>query len=134
LEEGLHANFDHTPSGHAEVTISRLAPDKVKAALVNKMIDRGYRITKDTQFELTFDKPADNAVAVILLSSERGGTPNLRVSYSIAQVGDDVRVVAVAVISNPGSPYEKRLDLNGAAGKMPPPTSYKVSSIVCAPN
>jgi len=97
-----------TPSGHPEVTISRVAPDRVKSALVNKMIDSGYRITKDTQFELTFDKPADSALAILLLSSDRGGTPNMRVAYSIAQVGDDVRVVAdVAIISNPGSPYEK---------------------------
>ena len=77
-----------TPSGHPEVTISRVAPDKVKSALVNKMIDSGYRITKDTQFELTFDKPADSALAILLLSSDRGGTPDMRVAYSIAQVGE----------------------------------------------
>jgi hypothetical protein len=110
-----------TPSGHAEVTISRVAPDRVKAALVNKMIDRGYRLTKDTQFELTFDKPADSALAIFLLSSERGGTPNMRVDYSIAQAGDDVRVVAdLTIITNPGSPYEKRIDINGAAKEDAP--------------
>jgi hypothetical protein len=109
-----------TPSGHAEVTISRVAPDKVKAALVSKMIDKGYRITKDSQFELAFDKPADSAIAIILFSSEAGGTPNMRVAYSIAQVGADVRVVAdLALITNPGSAHEQRTDLNGAGKDAP---------------
>jgi hypothetical protein len=76
-------HFD-TPSGHPEVTISRVAPDKVKAALVNKMIDRGYRLTKDSQFELAFDKPTDNAAAIILFTSDRGDRPNTRVAYSMA--------------------------------------------------
>ena len=103
------------------MTISRVAPDKAKSALVNKMIDRGYRIAKDTQFELTFDKRADSALAIFLLSTDRGGTPNMRVAYSIAQVGDGVRAVAdVAVIQNPGTPYEKRLELNGAEKEEAP--------------
>jgi hypothetical protein len=107
---GGPTHFD-TRSGHPEVTISRVAPDKVKSALVNKMIDEGYRITKDTQFELTFDKLTDSTLAVILFSDR--GPPDWRVAYSFAQVGDDVRVVAdVAMIQNPGSAREYRLDQN----------------------
>jgi hypothetical protein len=109
-----------TPSGHAEVTISRVAPEKIKAALVNKMIDKGYRITKDTQFELAFDKPADSILVAALFGSKYDAIPNARVTYSIAQVGDDVRIVGdLAVITNPGSAHEQRTDMNGAAKDAP---------------
>jgi hypothetical protein len=78
------------------------------------MIDGGYRITKDTQFELAFDKPIDNAAAILLLSSEAGGAPNWRVTYSIAQIGENVRAVAdLAIVENPGSLREKRVPLSG---------------------
>ena len=80
------------------------------------MLNKGYRITKDTQFELAFDMPVDNAMVSVLLGSKYDSQPNKRVSYSIAQVGEDVRVVAdFAVITNPGSAFERRTDLNESA-------------------
>jgi hypothetical protein len=104
-----------TPSGHSEVTVSKATPDKVKAVLVNKMINKGYRITKDTQFELAFDKPVDNVMVSVLLGSKYDSQPSQRVSYSIAQVGEGVRVVSdFAVITNPGSAFERRTDVNKA--------------------
>jgi len=109
-----------TPSGHPEVTISRTTPNKVKAALVRKMIDKGFQVTKDKQFELAFDRPLDNKLAEALLGSKVSGTPNMRVTYSISQVGDDVRVIAdLAAITNPGSASELSTDMNDAAKGAP---------------
>jgi len=105
-----------TASRHPEVTISQTTPDKVKSALVSKMIDKGYRITKDSPYELAFDHPMDNILATVLLGSKYDSEPNARVSYSIAQSGEDVRVVTdLAAITNPGSAFERRTDLNGSA-------------------
>jgi hypothetical protein len=109
-----------TPSGHPEATISRTTPNKVKAALVHNMKDKGFQITKDKQFELAFDRPLDSKLAEALLGSKANGTPNLRITYSIAQVGDDVRVIAdLAAITNPGSASEQSTDMNGAAKGAP---------------
>ena len=105
-----------TPSAHPEVTISRVPADKVKAVLVSKMIDKGYRVTQDTQFNLAFDKSAGKAFF------REGGAAdrNQRVTYSIAQVGDDVRVVAdISMITNPGTEHEARSDVNDAAKDAP---------------
>jgi hypothetical protein len=105
-----------TPSAHPEVTISRVTPDKVKAVLVSKMTDKGYRVTQDTQFNLAFDKSASKVFF------QEGGTAdrNQRVTYSIAQVGDDVRVVAdVSMITNPSTGHEERTDMNDAAKDAP---------------
>jgi C-terminal processing protease CtpA/Prc len=105
-----------TASGKPEVTISNSSPDKVKPVLVNKMINTGYRITKDTPYELTFDKPTQNFAVAALMGSKYDGVPNERVSYTFADVGGSTRVVAdVAIITNPGSAYERRTDLNGGA-------------------
>ena len=101
-----------TPSAHPEVTISRVTPDKVKAVLVSKMTDKGYQVTQDTQFNLAFDKSTGKVFF------QEGGTAdrNQRVKYSIAQVGDDVRVVAdISMITNPGTGHEERTDMNDAA-------------------
>jgi hypothetical protein len=109
-----------TPSGHPEVTISRITPDKVKAALVPKMIDKGFQVTKDTQFELAFDRPLDDKQAQAILGSKAKGTPHGRITYSIEQVGDDVRVVAdLAVVTNPGRASERSTDQNDASKGAP---------------
>jgi hypothetical protein len=105
-----------TPSAHPEVTISRVTLDKVKTVLVSKMIDKGYRVTQDTEFNLALDKSAGKVFF------QEGGTAdrNQRVTYSIAQVGDDVRVVAdISMITNPGTGHEERTDVNDAARDAP---------------
>lgn len=102
-----------TASGKVEVTITGAPPEAVKAAVVNAMVNRQYRISKDTAFELAFDKPTENVLAAALLGSRYDGIPNTRVSYFLAPTPPSVRVVAdFAIITNPGSSYERRTDLN----------------------
>jgi cell division septation protein DedD len=106
----------NTASGRPEVTIANVPADRVKSALVNEMINGGYRITKDSQFEIAFDRPIDNLAAAVLFGSRYDAQPNARVAYSIAQVGSDVRVVAdMAIITNPGSGFEQRTDVSAGA-------------------
>lgn len=99
----------HTPSGKVEATISGASPDDVKAALINEMLNRGYSITNDTSYMISFDRPVDNVFAAALLGSNYDSTPNARISYMLAKVGDATRVVAdLAMITNPGSLFERR--------------------------
>lgn len=104
-----------TASGKPEMTVAAPA-DLVKPVIVGKMLSRGYRITRDTQYELSFDKPTDNIAVAVLLGSKYDSQPNARVSYSFAPIGGETRVVAdMAIITNPGSAFERRTDVNGSA-------------------
>jgi hypothetical protein len=104
-----------TGSGKVEVAINGTAPEAVKAALVNNMLNAGYRITKDTAYEIAFDRPTDNIAVAVLLGSKYDAQPNARVSYSIAATPPTVRVVAdIAIITNPGSGFEQRTEMNGS--------------------
>jgi len=100
-----------TESGRPEIVMERASIDRVKSAIVNKMLNRGFRITRDTQFELTFEKTYANPVTGVLLGDEYIGQPNTGITFTIAQRGEDVRVVTdVAFIANPGSPQERRFE------------------------
>lgn len=77
------------------------------------MLNGGYRITKDTPYELAFDKPVQNFAVAVLMGSKYDSQPNARVSYSFAQLGSDTRVIAdLAVITNPESAFERRTAVN----------------------
>lgn len=51
-----------TASGRPEVLIHNTAPDSAKAAIVNGMMSRQYRISRDTPYEIAFDKPVDEGM------------------------------------------------------------------------
>lgn len=104
-----------TASGKVEVVINGTTPEATKAALVNEMVNHGYRITKDTPFETAFDRPTDNIAAAVLLGSKYDAQPNARVSYFITPTPPTVRVVAdIAIITNPGSGFERRTEMNAS--------------------
>lgn len=104
-----------TASGKAEVTIQ--APAQViKSALINEMINRGYRIVRDSEYELAFEHVITNVALVMLLGTSGGGAPTERVTYQIAALGPSTRVIAdIAVISNSGTAFEKRIETSQGA-------------------
>ncbi|CAL8981572.1 hypothetical protein RHODGE_RHODGE_02867 [Rhodoplanes serenus] len=78
------------------------------------MVTQKYRITKDTPYELSFDKPVENMAVQVLLGSKYDSQPNARVSYSFAPVDGGTKIFAdMAVITNPGSAFERRTDVDG---------------------
>lgn len=102
-----------TASGKPEVSIPGTTVDAVKPEIVRTMTAEGYRITRDTQYEMAFDRPAQGAAAV-LMGSRYDGVPNSRISFSFAPTGNSVLVTGdAAVITNPGSAFERRTDMNG---------------------
>ncbi|MBB5053047.1 hypothetical protein HNQ36_003038 [Afipia massiliensis] len=104
-----------TASGKPEVVLQNASVDAVKSELINNMINGGYRVTKDTSYELSFDKPVQNIAAAALLGSRYDAQPNARVTYTIASMGPNIRVVAdLAVITNPGSSFERRTEFNNS--------------------
>ena len=105
-----------TPSGRVETTIEGVGPEQVKSALVNAMLNRGFSLSRDSAFQVAFDKPVDNVFAQVLLGSQYNVIPSARVSYTLAQIDKATRVIAdLAIITNPNSPFEQRTDMNASA-------------------
>ena len=72
-------------------------------------------VSKDSQFEIAFDKPTENLAAVAFLGSRYDSTPNNRASFYITPSPPVTRIVAdFAIITNPGSSFERRTDFNRA--------------------
>lgn len=102
-----------TASGRPEVTISGKPLPAIKGALLSRMLDNGYRVTRDDASTLTVEKEASGVLAPLLLSTPAGGSPNVRIVYTFAEIGWATRVVAdMAIISNPGTTFEKRIDMS----------------------
>lgn len=109
----------NTPSGKIEVMFAGFAPAVVKPAIAAQMINRGYNITRDTEYLMVFDKPITNGMAAALLGSRYDGTPNARVSVTMLYADGDTRVIGdLAVITNPGSAFERRMDVNNSKDSL----------------
>jgi hypothetical protein len=111
---GCAAPVKHdTASGKPEVTIENTDSESVKQAVVNKMLDLGYTITSDTPYQISFDLPVESVMISLLAGSSYDAQPNARMAFTIAQTRAGVRVIAdVALITNPGSAFERRTVLN----------------------
>ena len=104
-----------TASGRPEVTIPNAPPAAVKSALLNRVIDRGYRLVKDEQFSLTVEKPVENVAAVLLLGTGMG-PPVARLGLTVAEIDGNTRVVAdMSLIQNSGTAFERRTDVSRGA-------------------
>ena len=80
-------------------------------------MNRGYSVTRDTDYLLQVEKPSDNMAAQIFLGSRYDGTPNERYVFTFAPMGDEVRVVtATMFVTNPGSAFEQLTPITTGAG------------------
>lgn len=108
-----------TASGKPEVTIDTENVIGVKEALVSRMINRRYNLISDSDYQLVFDRPIENFLAGALLGSRYDSTPNARITYTLAVGTDSVRIVAdLAIITNPGSAFERRMEMNSVKDSM----------------
>lgn len=103
----------NTPSGRPEVTINGVPPNKVSARLTNEMLNWGYNIRKQSDNLIAFDRPTDNLMASALLGSRYDSTPNARITFMLAELGNSTRVVAdLQIVTNPGSAFERLTNMN----------------------
>lgn len=96
-----------TASGKPEVTIK--APvAAIKSALISRAMNKGYSVTKDSDYVLQIEKKTDNLGAAVLLGSKYDSVPAERYVFTFAQVNNEVRVVASTMfVTNPGSAFEQ---------------------------
>jgi uncharacterized protein YceK len=117
LLSGCAAPINHnTASGKVETSFVGAKKSVVRERITNEIINRGYNIIRSDDSMLVADKPVENVLAAALLGSDYDSTPNARITFNLIQNGNTVRVVAdCAVITNPGSAFERRTNANNNA-------------------
>ncbi|MHB0706013.1 hypothetical protein ACX4MT_09235 [Roseomonas mucosa] len=116
IVSGCAAPVTHnTASGKPEVTVTTSDLPALKSYITNDMINRGYTIVRESESQLVFDRPVQNVLVGALVGSSFNSTPNTRLTYVFIKNQTSYRVVGdVALITNPGSGFEKRNDMNAA--------------------
>lgn len=82
--------------------------DDTKGAIIAAFSQRGYQITRDSQFQLVMDRPIrGNIGASLVFGSQFNAVPNARASMTV--LGDNPVTVTVnlSVVTNPGSGFEQ---------------------------
>ena len=103
----------YTPSAKPEVTINTTEVSVVKASLISTMLNLGFDLKKDTNYQLVFERPITDILTAALFGSQYDRTPNARITYTLAASPKSVRVIVdLAVITNPGSAFERRTPAN----------------------
>lgn len=82
------------------------------------MLSKGFNIKSTNDYSMVFGKPLENIGASLLLGSTYDVTPEHRVTVSIVDLINGVRVVLTnQIITNPGSAFERVTDAStGTAG------------------
>jgi len=108
-----------TPSGKVEATISRASAKQIGAAITNQMVNRRYRLSKSDPNSIRFERPMENTFAAAFFGSRYDSTPNVRIIYTLIEIGDQTRVVAdFQIVTNPGSAFERITAANENASTM----------------
>lgn len=104
----------YTASKRPEVTIAAPAAD-VKPVMVNDLVNMGYYPVQDTPMLLVMDRPVDNTAANLLMGSVYNPVAHARLAFTLTEKDGSTRVVAnMAIVTNPGSAYEKLAPMNNS--------------------
>ena len=97
----------NTASGRPE-RVFQAPPEAVRSALATELVNRGYRITKESQSLIEGEKYTDKLGAVIAYSTQYDSRVMVRVTYTMIPTAEGTRVVGdIAAVSNPGSGFER---------------------------
>ena len=112
---GCAAGVSHmTQSGRVETTVNGVSISRVKSHLTNMMIDKRYVAARSDDTVLVFERTIEDSVAQLMLSSRMNKSPVARVTYNLIDNGPAIRIIGdFAAISNPGTGFENRYDMNG---------------------
>jgi hypothetical protein len=110
-----------TASGNPEVTVQSTNVPRIKATLISGLASQGYQVTQDSPFLLGFVGPVNPAAGALyqaLMGNAYSSTPQMRVAFNFASLGDSTRVfghIAVTMQNAFGQSQETNLD-RGKAG------------------
>ena len=114
LVAGCQTVKHDTPSGKPEVSIR--APSKdVKTALVGTLVNLGYSIKHDSDFQIVLERPVDNVMANVLLGSQYDPTVEARVTATFLEMNGSTRVISeLGIVRNGGSAFEQVDNFNNS--------------------
>lgn len=118
---GCVTTVEHnTASGRPEVTV-KAPPDAVKSVVIGVLMNLGYTIRTDSQFQVVFERDPNNVLASVLLGSQYDSRILVRISVAFMQSGQTTRVIAdFNLVRNPGSAFERLTPMTNSqdAGKF----------------
>jgi hypothetical protein len=97
-----------TASGKPDTTLRNVGASCVKNEILSGLVSKGWTIKTATDTQIVAQRPFDNAVLSTLMSTRNGGAPQVRATYTMIPIGDEVRLVLdPAIIVNPGTSQEQ---------------------------
>lgn len=85
---GCASTTANTPTGKAEIYISKDSADAYRDGLVSGMVDRGYSTLDVTPYKISFDKEGGTGTDILIGTGSRK-----RVTFDFAPVADQFRVI-----------------------------------------
>ena len=109
---GCQTQANQTPAKPLDYVVNA-EKVKTKEAIIATFLSNGYQISKDSEFQLALDRPAENDFAAqLLLGSDFNRVPNARVIMTFLSDNPTKVNARMQVVTNPGSGFEKPLDVS----------------------
>ena len=96
-----------TQSGRPEVTIIGVDKKQIKDAIVNACLSGGFTIKSTDDYTVICAKRNESFDAVLIYGTRAGGAPEGRVTFTLVDVPNDVRVFGwETLVVNPNTAFE----------------------------
>lgn len=106
-----------TASGRPEVTITGVDKKQIINTIANDFVNAGCQIRSMNDFSIVVGRESQNLAANLLLGSKYDPTVEERTSFQLLDTQGGVRVLGnISFITNPGSAFEKPVDLSTGKG------------------
>jgi hypothetical protein len=104
----------NTSSGRPEITICRVGKNEMMEKVVAAASMDGFNIRNTSNFQIVMGKPVSNALVAALMGSRYDSTPEYRLVWTFADIGNNCTHIGVVVqiVTNPGSAFERVVDVS----------------------
>lgn len=104
----------NTSSGRPEVTICGVSKSELMEKVVARATMGGQNIRSTSNYQIVMGKPVTNLLAAALMGSKYDSTPEYRLVWTFANLGNNCTYVGVTVqiVTNPGSAFERITDVS----------------------
>jgi hypothetical protein len=104
------------PAARPEVSILGAQAPKVINVIIERNMARGNRLVAQFPSSVTFARRTEDFTTALLYGSKYDSTPEMRVTYTLVESGDGLKVFATAaMVTNPQSAYERHRDVTSGA-------------------
>ena len=110
-----------TPSGNPEIVVPNATRKAVIDRIVASKLEKGMQIKSVSDYGVVVGKKMDNnLMASLVYGSRYDSTPEGRITYSVVEVPEGIRVFSrTEIVTNPGSAFEQVSDVTqNVSGQM----------------